>query len=67
VDLEERPGLLAGDGAEAPTAAVLRLVGELVAAGATRIVAPDRPGCHQAVRLFRRVQGLWSCSRWGSG
>lgn len=61
--LEDRPGLLAGDGAQAPTAAVLRFISELTAAGATRIVAPDCPGCHQAVRLFRRVQGLWHCSR----
>jgi hypothetical protein len=59
--LEDRPDLLSGAGAGAPTDAVLRFIGELTAAGAVRVVAPACPGCQRAVRLFRRVAGLWNC------
>jgi len=59
--IEDRPGLLTGDGAQAPTAAVLRLIDELRAAGAQKIIRPACPHCRRIVRLHRRLQGQWSC------
>ncbi|WP_280277498.1 hypothetical protein [Nocardia wallacei] len=56
-----RPALLTGSGAEAPSAAVLRLIAELGGIGAGRIVMPSCPFCHRHVRLPRRREGLWSC------
>jgi integrase len=59
--VESRPGLLTGDGAQAPAAAVLRLIDELSVAGAQKIVRPACPHCGRVVRLHRRVRGQWSC------
>jgi len=59
--IEDTPSLLTGDGALAPTAAVLRLIDELVAAGAQTIVRPACPHCGRVIRLHRRVHGRWSC------
>ncbi len=59
--VEDRPGLLTGDGAQAPTSAVLRLIDELCAAGAEEIIRPACPHCRRIVRLHRRLQGQWSC------
>jgi hypothetical protein len=59
--VEFRPGLLTGDGAQAPAGSVLRLIDELTAAGAEKIVRPACPHCGRVIRLHRRVEGLWSC------
>lgn len=59
--VEDRPGLLTGDGAQTPVSAVLRLIDELCAAGAERIIRPACPRCHRIVRLHRRLEGQWSC------
>jgi hypothetical protein len=59
--VEETPSLLTGDGAQAPTSAVLRLIDQLVAAGAQKIIRPACPHCGRVVRLHRRLQGRWSC------
>ncbi len=59
--VEDRPSLLTGDGAQAPTSAVLRLIDELCAAGAEEIIRPACPQCQRIVRLHRRLQGQWSC------
>ena len=49
--LEDHPGLLTGDGAEAPVPSVLRLIDALRAAGSTSVVRPPCPHCARAVRL----------------
>ena len=59
--VEARPALLTGDGAQAPAAAVLRLIDELCAAGAEKITRPACPHCGRVVRLHRRLHGRWSC------
>ena len=59
--VQDRPGLLTGDGAQAPTSAVLRLIDELCAAGAEEIIRPACPQCQRIVRLHRRLQGQWGC------
>jgi integrase len=59
--VEARPSLLTGDGAQAPAAAVLRLIDELCAAGAETITRPACPHCGRVVRLHRRLNGQWSC------
>ena len=59
--VESRPALLTGDGAQAPAAAVLRLIDELCTAGAGKITRPACPHCGRVVRLHRRLQGQWSC------
>jgi hypothetical protein len=59
--VKNRPSLLTGDGAQAPTGAVLRLIDELHAAGAQQIIRPACPRCQRTVRLHRRLQDQWSC------
>jgi hypothetical protein len=59
--LQDRPGLLTGDGAEAPVPAVLRLVDRLCDAGARAVVHPACPGCGRVMHLHRPVAGQWLC------
>lgn len=59
--IEDNPRLLTGDGANAPNRGVLRLIDELVAAGAATITRPACPGCDRVVRLHRRIAGRWHC------
>ena len=59
--LEDRPGLLTGDGAEAPVPSVLRLIDALRAAGSTSVVRPPCPHCARAVRLSCIRDGLRIC------
>ena len=59
--LEDRPELLCGAGAEAPTPSVLGFIDALVEAGATRIVRPACPRCHRVVRLSQVREGLRIC------
>jgi len=59
--IENDPGLLTGDGARAPMPGVLRFIDELRAAGAEQITRPACPRCHRAVRLYRRIGGMWCC------
>jgi len=40
---------------------VLRLIDQLVAAGAQKIIRPACPHCGRVVRLHRRLHGRWSC------
>ena len=53
--LQDRPGLLTGDGAATPVAAVLRLIDALADAGATMIVRPACPRCGLVKPLAARV------------
>lgn len=59
--IEEDPGLLSGGGAHAPIGGVLRLIDELCDAGAQAVIRPACPRCQRAVRLHRRIGGLWCC------
>ena len=59
--LRDRPGLLAGAGAEAPVPAVLRLIDRLCDAGAQAIVHPGCPGCGRVIHLHRPIGGKWLC------
>jgi hypothetical protein len=59
--LEDRPELLTGTGAEAPTPAVLRLIDELIAVGATAIARPACPRCHRVVTLSKLDAGVRIC------
>jgi hypothetical protein len=59
--IEDTPGLLTGDGAHAPTPAVLRLIEELCDAGAQAIIRPACPRCHRVIRLAQRIDGQWLC------
>lgn len=59
--IEENPGLLTGGGAHAPIGGVLRLIDELCDAGARAVTRPACPRCQRAVRLYRRIGGLWCC------
>jgi hypothetical protein len=59
--IEERPGLLTGDGAQAPLPGVLRLIDELCEAGTQTITRPACPRCQRIIRLHRRIGGLWLC------
>jgi len=59
--LEERPGLLTGQGAQAPMPGVLRLIDELRAAGSRNVTLPTCPGCDRVIRLHRRIEGRWLC------
>jgi hypothetical protein len=59
--LTDQPGLLTGDGAQAPMPAVLRLINELCDAGAKAIIRPACSRCHRIVRLDRRLEGNWTC------
>ncbi|MFJ2008339.1 site-specific integrase [Streptomyces chartreusis] len=57
----ERPDLLTGSGHEAPTPATLRFIGELVAAGAKKIVKPACPRCHGVKALSKLLDGKRIC------
>lgn len=59
--LEDRPGLLTGDGAEARVPSVLRLIDALGAAGSTSVVRPACPHCARVVRLSCIQDGLRIC------
>jgi hypothetical protein len=59
--LQDRPGLLTGDGAEAPVPAVLRLIDRLCDAGAQAVVHPACPGCGRVMHLHRPIGGKWLC------
>ncbi len=59
--LLDRPGLLTGDGAEAPVPAVLRLIDRLCDAGAQAVVHPACPGCGRVMHLHRPIGGQWLC------
>ena len=59
--LQERPELLTGAGAEAPTRSVLRLIDSLCDAGASAIVRPPCPRCGRIIHLHRRIDGKWLC------
>ncbi|WP_331763202.1 site-specific integrase (plasmid) [Streptomyces sp. NBC_01590] len=57
----ERPELLTSTGYEAPTPAMLRFIGELVAAGATTVVKPACPRCHGVKALSKLLNGKRIC------
>jgi hypothetical protein len=59
--LEERPGLLTGEGHLAPLRAVPRLIDLLHAAGVAGIVRPACPGCHRVVRIDKPLDGVRVC------
>ncbi|NLE81161.1 MAG: hypothetical protein GX610_16570 [Rhodococcus sp.] len=61
--IEDHPGLLTGDGYEAPIPAVLRLIDALCSAGATGIVRPACPGCGRVTPLTRCWEGRRICRR----
>jgi len=60
--LEGQPALLTGAGATAPPAG-LRLIEELLAAGATCVTRPACPGCGRVVRLWGLRDGVRVCGR----
>lgn len=64
--IEDRPGLLTGDGHEAPIPAVLRLIDALCDAGAAGIVRPACPGCGRVTPLTRCRDGQRICRRCSS-
>jgi hypothetical protein len=57
------PGLLCGRGAQAPAAAVLRLIDLLVEAGVAGIVRPCCPRCGRVVALVKWDAGARICQR----
>jgi len=59
--LTARPDLLTGAGAHSPVPAVLRLIEQLCAAGATGVVRPACPHCHRVVVLSKRVGAVRLC------
>lgn len=59
--IEDTPGLLTGDGAQAPVPSVLRLIDELCATGAQTITRPACPRCERVIGLHRQVGGWWLC------
>lgn len=59
--LEERPGLLTGEGHLAPLRAIPRFIEELHAAGVAGIVRPACPGCHRVVRIDKPLNGVRVC------
>jgi hypothetical protein len=59
--LQDRPGLLTGDGAEAPVPAVLRLIDRLCDVGAQAVAHPACPGCGRVMHLHRPIGGKWLC------
>ncbi|MFI5065484.1 MAG: hypothetical protein ACHP9Z_16120 [Streptosporangiales bacterium] len=59
--LQESPALLTGGGAKAPFPMVLRLIGALCDAGATRIQRPPCPRCGRVVALSKLRDGLRVC------
>jgi hypothetical protein len=59
--LQDQPELLTGAGAAAPVPSVLRLIDELVDAGAQNIVRPPCPRCARVIRLVKPRDGLRLC------
>ena len=59
--LQDRPELLTGAGAEAPTRSVLRLIDTLCDAEASAIIRPPCPRCGRIIHLHRRINGKWLC------
>lgn len=59
--IEDRPELLTGESAQAPTPGVLRLIDELCRAGAQTITRPACARCQRTIRLHRRIDGQWLC------
>jgi len=59
--LQEHPGLLIGDGGQAPLRSVLRLIDALAPLGGDQVRQPACPGCGRTKPLQNRVNGLWSC------
>ncbi len=59
--LLDRPELLTGAGAEAPVPSVLRLIGALCDAGASRIVRPPCPHCGRVIPLVKPRGGVRLC------
>ena len=57
----DQPGLLTGDGALAPSPAVLRFIDELIGAGATGVVPARCPRCDRAVSLSKLLDGQRVC------
>ena len=57
----DQPGLLTGNGAQAPSPAVLRFIDELIRAGATRILPPRCPRCDRVVSLSKLLDGQRVC------
>ena len=55
------PELLTGAGHEAPAPAVLRFIDELIAAGATTVVKPACPRCHEVKALSKLLDGKRIC------
>ncbi|MFD9858753.1 site-specific integrase [Streptomyces alboflavus] len=58
----ERPNLLTGQGATAPTLGVLRFIDALVRAGADSVVMPPCPGCGKQRTLRQAVNGQRICN-----
>ncbi|MGH3183972.1 MAG: hypothetical protein ACRDOE_19015, partial [Streptosporangiaceae bacterium] len=59
--LQDRPGLLTGEGARAPVPSVLRLIDRLCDAGAQAVIHPACPGCGRVIHLHRPIGGQWLC------
>ncbi len=59
--LHDEPELLTGDGAKAPFPVVLRLIGALCEAGATRIRRPACPRCRRVIALGKKWDGVRIC------
>jgi hypothetical protein len=59
--LQDRPGLLTGEGAHAPVPSVLRLIDVLSEAGAAAIVRPACPHCGRVVALSKIWEGRRVC------
>jgi len=57
----DKPELLTGAGAQAPAPAVLRFVGELIKAGATKVMPPCCPLCRRVVALSKRLDAQRVC------
>ncbi|AKH83977.1 hypothetical protein AA958_19310 [Streptomyces sp. CNQ-509] len=58
----ERPNLLTGQAAMAPTPGVLRFIDALVRAGADSVVMPPCPGCGKQRTLTQAVNGQRMCN-----
>lgn len=59
--LQDRPGLLTGDGAQAPVPAILRLIDRLCEAGAGAVVRPPCPHCGRVIPLVKPWNGARLC------
>jgi hypothetical protein len=61
--LEDRPALLTGAGADAPTPSVLRLIDKLIETGSAKVVAPACPRCGRVMPLSKVKAGQRLCRR----